>query len=370
MKNHLEPSDNLSRLKRALLALKEMKSKLDALEKEKTEPVAIIGMACRFPGGIENPQALWDLLLKKGDAITEVPLERWNIDAWYDPDPHTPGKIYTRYGGFLNHIDRFDPRFFGISPREACSLDPQQRLLLKVSWEALEYAGLAPNRLSDTQTGVFIGISSNDFSQLLLNRDPDAYDLYMGTGNAHSVASGRLSYFFGFKGPCLSVDTACSSSLVTVHLACQSLRQGECDLALSGGVNLILTPAVSINHSRAQMLAPDGRCKTFDAAADGFVRSEGCGVVVLKRLSEAIEDGDSILAVIRGSAVNQDGRTSGLTVPNGPSQQAVIRQALDNARLDPSEIDYVEAHGTGTSLGDPIEVNALGDVFGSKKPQA
>ena len=369
MKNTPEPSDNLSRLKRALLALKRMQSRLDDLTLSRTEPIAIIGMGCRFPGGANDPESFWRLMHEGVDAITEVPADRWDIDHYYDPDPHTAGKMYTRHGGFLDRVDLFDPQFFGISPREASSLDPQQRLLLEVTWEALEHAGLSPERLAGSSTGVFIGISSNDFSQVALSREPAEIDHYMGSGVAHSVASGRLSYILGLKGPSLSLDTACSSSLVAVHLACQSLRDGECDLALAEGVNLLFAPEVSISHSRAQMLAPDGRCKAFDAAADGFVRAEGCGVIVLKRLSNAAADGDNILALIRGSAVNHDGRTSGLTVPNGPSQQAVISKALANAGVEPHQVSYVETHGTGTSLGDPIEAGALGAALGLERPK-
>ena len=356
-------------MKKALVELREMRAKLSALERAKTEPIAIVGMGCRFPGGADNPESFWKLLRDGVDAITEISSDRWDIDAYYDPDPDAPGKMYSRHAGLVDRLPEFDPQFFGISPREAVSLDPQQRLLLEVTWEALENAGLVPERLSGSQTGVFIGITSFDYLQGLLTREATEIDAYLGTGNGHSVASGRLSYLLGLTGPSLSVDTACSSSLVAVHLACSSLRNQECDLALAGGVNCLLAPEVSINYSKARMLSPDGRCKTFDASADGFVRAEGCGVIVLKRLSDAIAAGDNILALIRGSAINQDGRSSGLTVPNGPSQQAVIRQALKNAGVEPVEVSYVEAHGTGTSLGDPIEVGALGAVFGKNRPQ-
>src|SRR5262249_19653755 len=263
------------------------------------------------------------------DAVREVPNERWNIDAFYDPDPAAPGKIYTRYASFLDQVDGFDPAFFGISPREAVMMDPQQRLLLEVSWESLERAGIAPTTLQGTPTGVFIGMMAQDYARLSANALAPM-DAYTGTGNLMSVAAGRLAYVLGCHGPTLTVDTACSSSLVTVHLACQSLRQSECNLALAGGVNLLLTPHHSVMQSRAHMLSPDGRCKTFDAAADGMSRGEGCGIVVLKRLADAVAEGDSILAVIRGSAVNHDGRSSGLTVPNGRAQEHVIRQALES----------------------------------------
>ena len=272
--------------------------------------------------------------------------------------------MVTRWGGFVDGIDRFDPQFFGIAPREAAGMDPQQRLLLEVCWEALEHAGEPPDRLHGSNSGVFVGISTNEYVQIHLRRsDAAALDAHAGTGGAVSVAAGRLSYVLGLHGPAMAVDTACSSSLVAVHLACQSLRHRECDLALAGGVNLILAPEGNVILSRARMLSPDGRCKTFDAGADGYVRGEGCGVVVLKRLSDAVAAGDRVLAVIRGTAVNQDGRSGGLTVPNGPAQEALMQHALAAAGVEPADVDYVEAHGTGTSLGDPIEARALGNVF-------
>lgn len=357
-------------MSKALLELKDMSSKLAAAEAEKTEPIAVVGLSCRFPGGANQPDDFWALLRNGNDGITEVPRDRWNLDTFYHPDPDTPGKIVSRYGGFLDQtLDLFDAEFFGITPREAASLDPQQRLLLEVSWEALEHAGIAPGQLSGSPTGVFVGICSNDYSQKLLDRDVTAIDAYLATGNCHSVAAGRLSYGLGLQGPSLAVDTACSSSLVAVHLAVQHLRSGECNLALVGGVNVLLSPECSVNFSRAHMLAADGRCKTFDAAANGYVRAEGCGVVCLKRLSDAEAAGDRVLAVIRGSAVNQDGASSGLTVPNGPAQQAVIRQALEQANLSPHQVSYIEAHGTGTQLGDPIEIGALAAVFGTERSQ-
>ena len=358
----LNTTNSLSATKRALIALKEMQSELQALKYAQIEPIAIIGMSCRFPGGVDSPEAFWQLLHDGVDGISEVPSNRWNIDEYYDPDPDAPGKIATRDGGFLSDIDRFDAPFFGISPREAHSLDPQQRLLLEVSWEAIERANIVPETLSNSLSGVFIGIGGSNYSNKLATSEmPQAY---WGTGNAPSAATGRLSYILGLTGPNLAVETACSSSLVSVHLACQSLRQRECNLALAGGVNLLLSPESSIIFSQAKMLSPDGRCKTFDASANGYVRGEGCGIIVLKRLSDALANGDPILAVIRGTAVNQDGSSGGLTVPNGPSQVAVIRQALANGAVDPASISYIEAHGTGTSLGDPIEVGALGKVFG------
>ncbi|MBG1266946.1 type I polyketide synthase, partial [Nostoc sp. WHI] len=354
-----------SLMENALLKLEKQQSKLSALENAQTEAIAIVGLGCRFPGGADNPDAFWQLLHNGVDAINEVPPERWDIDAYYDPNPDAPGKMSTRYGGFLHEVDAFDAKFFHISPREAISLDPQQRLLLEVSWEALEHANQVPEQLFKSSTGVFVGISTSDYTKVLWQAgDATHIDAYFGTGNSLSVAAGRLSYILGLTGPSLCVDTACSSSLVAVHLACQSLRLRECNLALAAGVNLILSPESNINFSKAKMMAADGRCKTFDAKADGYVRGEGCGVVVLKRLSDAVADGDRILALIRGSAVNQDGPSGGLTVPNGPSQAGVIRQALANGRVEPAQIGYIEAHGTGTSLGDPIEVEALAEVFG------
>lgn len=326
----------------------------------RAEPIAIVGLACRFPGGADDPEAFWSLLERGADAIREVPRDRWDIDALYDPDPGAPGKMCCRYGGFLEGVDLFDAEFFGISPREAAGMDPQQRLLLEVSWEALERANQPADRLFGSSTGVFVGISTFDYAALRSGiRDRNGIDAYRVSGTTFSVAAGRLSYQLGLNGPCLAVDTACSSSLVALHLACQCLRNRESVLALAAGVGLLLAPEPSINFSKAGMLSRDGRCKTFDAAADGYVRGEGCGVAVLKRLSDALADGDAVWAVIRGSAVNQDGASGGLTVPSGPSQEAVIRQALAGGGLEPHQVDYVEAHGTGTSLGDPIEINAL-----------
>jgi acyl transferase domain-containing protein/SAM-dependent methyltransferase len=353
-------------LQDALSLLERADEKIKALERERCEPIAVIGMACRFPGGVKDPESFLELLREGREGICTVPPDRWDADAWYDPNPDTPGKIHSRFGGFIPGCESFDAAFFEISPREAESLDPQQRMLLEVSWEAMERARLAPLDHFESRTGVFIGISGSDYLRFISQDDPQRINAYMGTGNAHSSASGRLSYFFGFKGPCVSLDTACSSSLVAVHSACQSLRSGESEMALAGGVNYLLMPDMSINFSRAQMLAPDGRCKSFDARANGYVRAEGCGIVVLKRLSDALSAGDPILALIRGSAINQDGRSGGLTVPNGPAQQKVIRDALKNAGLRPSQVSYIEAHGTGTSLGDPIEVDALGAVFGDR----
>jgi acyl transferase domain-containing protein/acyl-CoA synthetase (AMP-forming)/AMP-acid ligase II/NADPH:quinone reductase-like Zn-dependent oxidoreductase/acyl carrier protein/NADP-dependent 3-hydroxy acid dehydrogenase YdfG len=323
------------------------------------EPVAIVGIGCRFPGAVDSPDAMWKLLLDGVDAITEVPIERWDVDAWFDPDPAAPGKMYTRWGGFIDHITDFDHGFFGITPKEARNMDPQQRLLLEVSWEALEHAGLRPSALQGSATGVFVGICSQDFT---LRTMAEPIDAYSGTGTVFSVAAGRISYVLGLTGPCLAIDTACSSSLVAVHQACRALENGEAELALAAGVNAILVPKSHVFFSKLRAMSPVGRCKTFDATADGYVRSEGCGVVVLKRLADARRDGDRILAVIRGSAVNQDGRSNGLTAPRGTAQEAVMRAALARADLTAEQIDYVEAHGTGTPLGDPIELQAIGAV--------
>ncbi len=329
--------------------------------------IAIIGMGCRFPGGANDPQAFWELLKQGYDGIIEIPQDRWDINSFYDPNPEAPGKMYVRRGGFLNaSIDKFDANFFGISPREAEYMDPQQRLILEVAWEALESACINPLSLNGSQTGIYLGVSTHDYSDLISKSSLEESNVYLATGNASSILAGRLSYFFGLQGPCLAIDTACSSSLVTIHTACKNLQSGECPLALAGGVNLMLCPDVTINFCKGRMLAKDGYCKTFDAEADGYVRSEGCGVVVLKRLSDAIRDQDLIFGIIRAAEVNQDGSSSGLTVPNGEAQASLIRQALEQAKLEPNAIDYIEAHGTGTSLGDPIEVGALSNVFSKR----
>ncbi len=351
---------NDSPVKRALRAIDDLQAKLTAMERKKSEPIAVIGMGCRFPGGADNPALFWGLLKNGEDAITELPGDRWNIDEYYDPDPDAAGKMYIRRGGFLGRIDRFDAPFFGISPREAICMDPQHRLVLEVGWEALEYAGIAPAGLNGSRTGVFVGIGQNDYARLKLGgADRTQIDTYDGTGNLHCFAAGRLAYILGLRGPNMVIDTACSSSLVVIHQACQSLRVGDCDLALAGGVHLVISPEITIFLSRAHVLSPDGRCKTFDAAADGFARGEGCGMIVLKRLSDALKDRDTILALIRGSAINHDGASSGLTVPNERAQEELILQAIQNADIEPRRVSYIEAHGTGTALGDPIEVNAL-----------
>ncbi|MCA1644001.1 MAG: type I polyketide synthase [Chloroflexi bacterium] len=330
------------------------------------EPIAIIGLGCRFPGA-PDPAAYWRLLCDAGDAISEVPAERWDLAQLYDPRPTMPGKMSTRWGGFLPGVDRFDRGFFRISAREAAVMDPQQRLLLEVAWEALEDAGQAVDRLAGTPVSVFVGISSVDYG-LTQFRTMGADDPYTSTGSALSIAANRISYLLDFRGPSLAIDTACSSSLVALHMACTSLRGGESNLALVGGVNVILSPEPTIAFSKGGLMAADGRCKAFDARADGYVRGEGVGVVVLKSLARAVAEGDPIRAVIRGSAVNQDGRSNGLTAPSRWAQEAVLREAYRQAGVVPSAVAFVEAHGTGTPLGDPIEVSALAAVMAVDRP--
>ncbi|MGT0193983.1 amino acid adenylation domain-containing protein [Burkholderia pyrrocinia] len=350
-------------LKAALDELRLRRAEIAALRSDRNEPIAVIGMACRFPGRSDTPDAFWQLLDDARDAVTEVPGERWDIDRYYDPDPATPGKMATRHGAFLERVDQFDAAFFGIAPREATYLDPQQRLLLEVAWEALENAHLAPERFRQSATGVYVGITCFDHAIQVSNASMPSSS-YAGTGSALNMAAGRLSFVLGLTGPSMAIDTACSSSLVCLHLACESLRSRESNMALAGGVNLMLSPEVMVSFSQARMLSPDGRCKTFDAAADGYVRGEGCGMVVLKRLADALADGDRVLGIVRGTAVDQGGAGGGLTVPSRDSQERVIRRALNQAGLAPGDVSYVEAHGTGTSLGDPIEVEALAGVYG------
>ncbi len=347
----------------------EQAARLRALDDARHEPIAIVGMAGRFPGA-RDLEAFWRLQVEGLDAIGEVPAGRWPVDRFYDPDRSAPGKMYTRYGGFVEGVDLFDARFFGVSPREAAQLDPQQRILLELTWEALERGGITPEALRDGATGVFIGTRGADYFQGQTGWHPNDADTYYATGNSSSTMAGRLSYWLGLDGPCFALDTACSSSLVALHEACRSLREGESLTALAGGVNLVLDPFGTIAICKASMLSEDGRCKTFDARADGYVRSEGCGMLVLKRLSRARADGDRVFALVRGTSVNQDGASGGLTVPSTRAQERVIRGALADARVEPCEIDYVEAHGTGTSLGDPLEVAALDVVFGPGRSDA
>ncbi len=373
------PLAGLTPLQNAVYLLKQAQARLAAYEYAQAEPIAVVGMGCRFPGVTRTdqwvpawcpgPEAFWRLLSQGVDAVREVPRERWNIDEYYDPDPAAAGKMNTRWGGFLEGVDEFDAEFFGISPREAVRVDPQHRLLLEVSWEALEDAGIVAGNIAQTRTGVYVGVIGSDYA-LAQARDLAGMDVFSGTGSSHAILANRLSYVLNLNGPSIALDTACSSSLVTVHLACQSLRRREIDLALAGGVNLILSPEMTVTLTKAHMMSPDGRCKTFDASANGYVRGEGCGVVVLKRLSDAVAADDRILALIRGSAVNHDGRSNGLSAPNGPAQEAVIRAALSEAGLEPRQISYLEAHGTGTRLGDPIEIEALRSVFAPEVPGA
>jgi acyl transferase domain-containing protein len=357
------PPDHKARLKHAIVTIRRLQEQVAKLEQGRGEPIAIVGVGCRFPGGADGPEKFWELLEAGKDAITEVPSARWDRARYFDPDPAAPGKMYTLAGGFVADVERFDAGFFGMSPRVAAKLDPQQRMLLEVVWESLEHAGIPPTALAESSAGVFVGISTHDYVLHLSRAGVEEIDAYSMTGPNLSFAAGRLAYFLGSQGPTIAVDTACSSSLVALHLACESLHTGETDLAIVAGVNAILTPDHTIACCKASMLSKRGRCSTFDAAADGFVRSEGCGVVLLKRLRDADRAGDNVLAIISGSAINQDGATSGVTVPNKQAQVAVIRRALDRAGLEPADIDYVEAHGTGTQLGDPIEVRALEDVF-------
>ena len=330
------------------------------------EQVAVIGMWCRFPGGCNSPEAFWELLRSGRDAVGKIPADRFDADALLCRGDMQPGRIASNQGGFLDGVDLFDAEFFGISPREAALVDPQQRLLLEVGWHALEHAGINPDRLKRTRTGIFVGASGSDYGRLLFAR-PGQLNLASATGSSPSILANRLSYFLGVQGPSLVIDTACSSSLVAVHAACRSLQAGDADLALAGGVNLILSPEMTIVFSQAGLMAPDGRCKTFDKSANGYVRSEGCGLVVLKRLADARRDGDRIWGVILSCVVNQDGQSNGLTVPNGQAQQALLADALRQAGIAPGQVDYLEAHGTGTPVGDPIEIAAAGAVLGRER---
>lgn len=352
-----------SRLRDALVTINQLKSRVESLLRGQSEPIAIIGMACRFPGGGDTPERFFQNLANGIDAVTEVPSNRWSLD----PISDDPLARSMRWGAFLEQVDQFDAEFFGISPREAARLDPQQRILLETTWEAFERAGIVPPQLAGSRTGVFLGMMTNDYALVDAAAGREQQDAYSTTGNGHCFPAGRLSFTLGLQGPSMVIDTACSSSLVSAHLACQSLRNRDCDLAVVGGVNLMLSAETTTQFSKTRAFSPDGRCKSFDAAANGYVRGEGCGVLIFQRLSDAQKDGNPILAVVRGSAVNQDGRSTGLTTPNVLAQEMLIRNALANAGLKADDIGYIEAHGTGTPLGDPIEINALLAVLGAPR---
>lgn len=361
-------NDGLSALQRAALTIKELRSKLDATKQSGKEPIAIVGMSCKFPGA-SNLEEYWQLLINGVNAVTEVPKSRWDLEKWFDVNPATPGKINTRYGGFIDGVEYFDAPFFGIPPREAKLMDPGQRILLEQVWSALEHAGIPPDSLKGSNTGFFVGMSQNDYGSMQINGDPEEISAYSGTGNGYCFASGRIAYQFGFHGPTMTSDTACSSSIVALYQAVNAIRNGESNIAIASGVQLNLTPPMQVFFSRTQSFSPDGKCFTFDERANGFILGEGVGVIVLQKLSDAVKQGRRILGVIRETCLNHGGAAVGLTVPNETAQEMLIRQTLKRGKIDPDSIDYIETHGTGTNLGDPIEVGALKSVFGQRSTE-